>query len=186
MYSFIKKTVKTNKNRERMGGGMKKNRFTWEQYFMLNAHLISMRSTCNRLNVGAVLVKDNRIISTGYNGGISGDEHCLDAGCYMEDNHCLRCLHAEENAILQCALQGVSTKGSEIYVTHFPCIHCMKKILQAGITKIYYAQDYRNHEYCYHLLKVSNVEAVKMDTNIEMIIGDEGYSTGHLKWDFNK
>ena len=92
---------------------MNRIRLTWEQYFMLNAHLVSMRSTCNRLNVGAVLVKDNRIISTGYNGGISGDVHCLDEGCYMEDGHCLRSLHAEENAILQCALQGVSTKGSK-------------------------------------------------------------------------
>lgn len=164
---------------------MNRKRLTWEQYFMLNAHLISMRSTCNRLNVGAVLVKDNRIISTGYNGGISGDVHCLDEGCYMEGGHCLRSLHAEENAILQCALQGVSTKGSEIYVTHFPCIHCMKKILQAGIKKIYYNKDYRNHEYCYHLLKVSNVEAVKMDMKIETFIKDGDFSSGHLQWDFN-
>ena len=122
---------------------LNENRLTWDQYFMLNAHLISMRSTCNRLNVGSVLVKNNRIISTGYNGGISGEDHCIDAGCYVEDNHCLRCLHAEENAILQCALQGVSTKGSQIYVTHFPCVHCMKKILQAGITKIYYNYYYK-------------------------------------------
>lgn len=150
---------------------------------MLNAHLISMRSTCNRLKVGSVLVKNNRIISTGYNGGISGDAHCIDEGCYVEDNHCLRCLHAEENAIIQCALEGVSTKGSEIYVTHFPCIHCMKKILQAGITKIYYNHDYKNHEYCYHLLKISNVEAVKMDVKIEKE-SDNGTAIGGLSWSF--
>lgn len=156
-------------------------RLKWEQYFMLNAHLISMRSTCNRLKVGAVLVKNNRIISTGYNGGISGDEHCIDVGCYVENNHCLRCLHAEENAIIQCALEGVSTKGSEIYVTHFPCIHCMKKILQAGITKIYYHYDYRNHEYCYHLLKISNVEAIKMDMEIEHYMENDELVSG-LKW----
>lgn len=164
---------------------MSNHRLKWEQYFMLNAHLISMRSTCNRLNVGSVLVKNNRIISTGYNGGISGDDHCLDAGCYVVDNHCLRCLHSEENAILQCALQGVSTKGSQIYVTHFPCIHCMKKILQAGITKIYYTHDYKNHEYCYHLLKISNVEAVKLEMTIENSINPDNPLSGGISWDFN-
>ncbi|MDZ5470917.1 deaminase (plasmid) [Bacillus sp. 31A1R] len=164
---------------------MSENRLTWDQYFMLNAHLISMRSTCNRLQVGSVLVKNNRIISTGYNGGISGEEHCLDAGCYVIDNHCLRCLHSEENAIIQCALQGISTKGSQIYVTHFPCTHCMKKILQAGITKIYYTHDYKNHEYCYHLLKISNVVAVKMEMNIEKFIDETNPKSGLLKWDFD-
>ena len=161
---------------------MSKHRLTWDQYFMLNAHLISMRSTCNRLNVGSVLVKNNRIISTGYNGGISGDDHCLDAGCYVVDNHCLRCLHAEENAILQCALEGVSTKGSQIYVTHFPCIHCMKKVLQAGITKIYYTHDYKNHEYCYHLLRISNVEAIKLEMDIENELHNANDHSGRLSW----
>ncbi|MEK3991264.1 MULTISPECIES: ComE operon protein 2 [Robertmurraya] len=161
-------------------------RLTWDQYFMLNAHLISMRSTCNRLNVGSVLVKNNRIISTGYNGGISGDDHCLDAGCYVVDNHCLRCLHAEENAILQCALEGVSTKGSQIYVTHFPCIHCMKKILQAGITKIYYTHDYKNHEYCYHLLRISNVEAIKLEMDIENELNNKNDNSGRLSWNFQE
>lgn len=163
---------------------MSDKRLTWDQYFMLNAHLISMRSTCNRLKVGSVLVKNNRIISTGYNGGISGDAHCIDDGCYVENNHCLRCLHAEENAIIQCALEGISTKGSQIYVTHFPCVHCMKKILQAGITKIYYNEDYKNHEYCYHLLEISNVEAVKMNTDISHYLDEDNPATGGLKWDF--
>lgn len=165
---------------------MNNHRLTWDQYFMLNAHLISMRSTCNRLNVGSVLVKNNRIISTGYNGGISGDDHCLDAGCYVVDNHCLRCLHAEENAILQCALEGVSTKGSQIYVTHFPCIHCMKKILQAGITKIYYTHDYKNHEYCYHLLRISNVEAIKLEMDIENELNNKNDKSGRLSWNFQE
>ncbi|AYA77093.1 ComE operon protein 2 [Bacillus sp. Y1] len=165
---------------------MSNHRLTWDQYFMLNAHLISMRSTCNRLNVGSVLVKNNRIISTGYNGGISGDDHCLDAGCYVVDNHCLRCLHAEENAILQCALEGVSTKGSQIYVTHFPCIHCMKKILQAGITKIYYTHDYKNHEYCYHLLRISNVEAIKLEMDIENELNNKNDNSGRLSWNFQE
>lgn len=167
-----------------MGKNVKDNRLTWDQYFMLNAHLISMRSTCNRLNVGSVLVKNNRIISTGYNGGISGEAHCTDEGCYVEDNHCLRCLHSEENAILQCAQQGISTKDSQIYVTHFPCVHCMKKILQAGITKIYYSKDYKNHEYCYHLLEISHVEAVKMEVDIENLLDDSNGLSGHLTWQF--
>lgn len=165
---------------------MSKNRLTWDQYFILNAHLISMRSTCNRLNVGSVLVKNNRIISTGYNGGISGDDHCIDEGCYVVDNHCLRCLHAEENAILQCALEGVSTKGSQIYVTHFPCIHCMKKILQAGITKIYYTHDYKNHEYCYHLLRISKVDAIKLEMDIENELINANDHSGRLSWNFQE
>lgn len=86
---------------------------------MANAELISKRSTCDRAFVGAVLVKDNRIIATGYNGGVSETDNCNEVGHKMEDGHCIRTVHAEMNALIQCAKEGISTKGTEIYVTHF-------------------------------------------------------------------
>ena len=100
------------------------NRLSWQDYFMANAELISKRSTCDRAFVGAVLVKDKRIIATGYNGGVSETDNCNEVGHYMEDGHCIRTVHAEMNALIQCAKEGISTKNTEIYVTHFPCINC--------------------------------------------------------------
>lgn len=134
------------------------NRIPWEQYFMAQSVLLSLRSTCSRLEVGATIVRDKRIIAGGYNGSVSGDSHCIDEGCYVVDNHCVRTIHAEMNAILQCAKFGVPTEGSEIYVTHFPCLPCAKMILQAGISKIYYLNDYRNNEYALELIKQAGVE----------------------------
>ncbi|MDR0847223.1 MAG: ComE operon protein 2 [Lactobacillales bacterium] len=144
---------------------MNKKRIPWDQYFMAQAKLLSLRSTCERLAVGAILVRDNRIIAGGYNGAVSGDSHCIDDGCYVVDNHCVRTIHAEMNAILQCAKFGVNTDGAEIYVTHFPCLQCTKMILQAGITKINYLSDYRNDSYAEKLFKLKNIELnqVKLD-----------------------
>lgn len=127
-------------------------RIPWNQYFMSQSIVLSARSTCQRLMVGATIVRDNRIIAGGYNGSVSGDDHCIDNGCYMESGHCMRTIHAEMNALLQCAKFGVQTEGAEIYVTHFPCLQCTKMLLQAGITKIYYLHDYRNHPYAENLL----------------------------------
>ena len=117
---------------------MVEERIPWNQYFMTQAVLLSTRSTCKRLSVGAILVRDKRIIAGGYNGSVSGDVHCIDDDCYLVDGHCVRTIHAEMNAILQCAKFGVATDGSEIYVTDFPCLQCTKMLLQAGIQKIYY------------------------------------------------
>lgn len=133
-------------------------RIPWSQYFISQAVLLALRSTCTRLEVGATLVKDKRIIAGGYNGSVSGDHHCIDEGCYVVDGHCIRTIHAEMNAILQCAKLGVSTEGAEIYVTHFPCLPCTKAILQAGIKKIYYLNDYHNNEYALELIKHVGVE----------------------------
>ena len=133
-------------------------RLSWEDYFMANAELISKRSTCDRAFVGAILVKDNRIIATGYNGGVSETDNCNEVGHKMEDGHCIRTVHAEMNALIQCAKEGISTKGIEIYVTHFPCLPCTKAILQAGVKKIYYLNDYRNNEYAMELIKHVGVE----------------------------
>lgn len=140
-------------------------RIPWNQYFMAQAVLLSLRSTCTRLEVGATLVKDRRIIAGGYNGAVSGDNHCVDHGCYVVDGHCIRTIHAEMNALLQCAKLGISTDGAEIYVTHFPCLHCTKAILQAGIKKIYYLHDYHNDPYAIELIQKLGVEIqqVKLD-----------------------
>lgn len=140
-------------------------RIPWNQYFMAQAVLLSLRSTCTRLEVGATLVKDRRIIAGGYNGAVSGDNHCIDHGCYVVDGHCIWTIHAEMNALLQCAKLGISTDGAEIYVTHFPCLHCTKAILQAGIKKIYYLHDYHNDPYAIELIQKLGVEIqqVKLD-----------------------
>ncbi len=100
----------------------------------------SITSSSQRLSVGATIVKDNRIIAGGYNGSVAGEVHCIDEGCLIEDGHCIRTIHAEMNALLQCAKQGVCTEGATIYVTHFPCLNCTKSIIQAGIKRIYYAE----------------------------------------------
>lgn len=140
-------------------------RIPWNQYFMAQAVLLALRSTCTRLEVGATLVKNRRIIAGGYNGSVSGDNHCIDDGCYVVDGHCIRTIHAEMNALLQCAKLGISTDGSEIYVTHFPCLHCTKAILQAGVKKIYYLNNYHNNDYAMDLIRQvgAEVEQVKLE-----------------------
>lgn len=143
-------------------------RIDWDNYFMYQALLLSQRATCERLKVGAVLVKGNRIVSTGYNGSVSGDEHCTSKGCYLQDGHCVRTIHAEANAIIQCAKLGVSTDDTTIYVTHFPCLQCTKQILQAGVTEICYLNDYRNNEYAEHLYQIKGIKLRK-------VVVDGGY-----------
>jgi dCMP deaminase len=137
-------------------------RITWHQFFMAQSHLLALRSTCTRLAVGAAIVRDKRIIAAGYNGSISGGDHCIDLGCYVVDNHCVRTIHAEMNALLQCAKYGTSTNEAELYVTHFPCLQCTKAIIQAGIKTIYYAEDYKNHTYALELLAQSGVKVMKV------------------------
>ncbi|MFD2728778.1 ComE operon protein 2 [Enterococcus camelliae] len=132
---------------------MTNERIPWDQYFMAQAVLLSLRSTCTRLEVGATLVKEKRIIAGGYNGSVSGDTHCIDEGCYIVDGHCIRTIHAEMNALLQCAKLGISTNESEIYVTHFPCLQCTKSLLQAGVKKIHYLHNYHNNQYALELIQ---------------------------------
>lgn len=135
-------------------------RITWDQFFMAQSHLLALRSTCTRLAVGATIVREKRIIAGGYNGSISGDEHCTDKGCYVVDNHCVRTIHAETNALLQCAKYGTPTNGADLYVTHFPCLPCTKTIIQAGIKNIYYAKDYKNNPYALDLFNKAEVRVV--------------------------
>ena len=152
-------------------------RISWDQYFMAQSHLLALRSTCTRLMVGATIVRDKRIIAGGYNGSVSGGVHCIDDGCYVIDGHCVRTIHAEANALLQCAKFGVPTENAEIYVTHFPCLQCCKQIIQSGIKKVYYAEDYRNHEYAVQLFKETNVDVKKVElTELSVIPNHEQQS----------
>ncbi|MBP2078133.1 ComE operon protein 2 [Oceanobacillus polygoni] len=138
-------------------------RISWDQYFMAQSHLLALRSTCTRLMVGATIVRDKRIIAGGYNGSVSGSVHCIDDGCYVIDGHCVRTVHAEANALLQCAKFGVATDNADIYVTHFPCLQCTKQLIQSGIRTVYYAEDYHNHEYAIQLFKEAGIRTEKVE-----------------------
>jgi dCMP deaminase len=119
-------------------------RVDWHTYFMNIAHQVASRATCPRKHVGAVIVRDRTILSTGYNGSIRGLPHCEDVGCLMEDGHCVATVHAEANAILQSAKSGVSVAGAEIYTTASPCWPCFKLIANAGLSRVYYGEFYRD------------------------------------------
>lgn len=113
-------------------------RCSWNDYFMKIAQVVAERSTCDRAHVGCVLVKQKRILTTGYNGSIAGGEHCDDIGHDVEDGHCKRTIHAETNAILQAAKFGINIDGAIAYVTHSPCFECFKNMISVGISSIYY------------------------------------------------
>lgn len=138
-------------------------RKSWDEYFMEITEMVATRSTCDRAFVGCILVnKDNRIVSTGYNGSLSGNPSCDEIGHTMRDGHCIATIHAEMNALLYCAKEGIKVNGYKCYVTHFPCLNCTKALLQAGITEIYYKDDYRVDEYALELIKNNNIKLVKM------------------------
>ncbi len=120
------------------------NRVSWERYFMNLAIQAATRSTCPRKHVGAVIVRDKTMLSTGYNGSIRGAPHCTEVGCLMENDHCVRTVHAEANALVQAAHNGVRLEGAEIYVTASPCFNCFKLIVNAGIRTVYYGEFYRD------------------------------------------
>ena len=119
-------------------------RASWETYFMNIAHEVATRSTCDRKHVGAVIVRGKTILSTGYNGSVRGMHHCDEIGHEMENGHCVRTIHAEANAVVQAARNGVRIDNSEIYVTASPCYDCFKMIANAGISAIYYGKFYRD------------------------------------------
>jgi dCMP deaminase len=146
------------------------NRPSWDEYFIGVTKLISQRSTCLRRAVGCVLVLDNRILSSGYNGSPSGLEHCSVAGCIREklkipsgEKHELcRGLHGEMNSLIQCALHGISTEGATLYSTTLPCSICTKMLIQAGIKRIVYVEDY-NDALSKQFLDESIIEVVKYE-----------------------
>ncbi len=120
------------------------NRVSWDRYFMNLAVQAATRSTCPRKHVGAVIVRDKTILSTGYNGSVRGLPHCSEVGCLMENDHCVRTVHAEANALVQAARNGTRLEGAEIYVTASPCFNCFKLIANAGIRTVHYGEFYRD------------------------------------------
>ena len=131
---------------------------SWDEYFKQIVKITSLRSPCERLKVGCLLVKDNRIISQGYNGFLPGCPH----DSIIRDNHEQATVHAEQNAISDCAKRGVSCLGSTAYITHFPCINCMKILCASGIKDIRYIEDYRNDEIVKKISDVANVNIYKI------------------------
>jgi len=115
---------------------------SWDDYFIEMARLVAQRATCPRRHVGAVLVKDRRLVASGYNGAVRGQPHCDEVGCLLVDGHCVRAVHAEVNAIIQCALEGVSSRGASAYTTDFPCVGCAKCLVQAGVVRLVYLAPY--------------------------------------------
>jgi dCMP deaminase len=143
---------------------------SWEAYFMDITRLVAKRSTCLRRSVGAIIVKDKRILATGYNGAPMGTRHCLDIGCLREqrniksgERHELcRGIHAEQNAIIQAAYHGVSIKDGILFCTNLPCIICAKMIINAGIQTIFYESGYAD-DLSMEMLAESNVDLIKLE-----------------------
>lgn len=137
---------------------MKNERLSWDNYFSKIVNVTSERSPCERLQVGCLLVKDNRIISQGYNGFLPGCPHTS----IVRDNHEQATLHAEQNALIDCAKRGVTCKGSTVYVTHYPCIICCRLLLASGVKDIKYLNDYKNDDLVNHFCKECNVPITKL------------------------
>jgi dCMP deaminase len=119
-------------------------RTSWDEYFMEIARQVASRATCDRKHVGALLVRDRIILSTGYNGSIRGMPHCDEVGHLMENGHCVATVHAEANAVLQAARTGVRIEASALYTTASPCWPCFKLVANAGIVRIVYGEFYRD------------------------------------------
>lgn len=143
---------------------------TWDQYFLKIATVVAGRSTCMRRHVGALIVKEKRILTTGYNGAPRGLRHCLDTCCLREEagaepgtgHELCRGLHAEQNAIIQAALHGVSIGGGVVYSTHQPCVLCTKMIINAGLVAVYYIDTYPD-PLASSLLEEAGVESKKLE-----------------------
>ena len=131
---------------------------SWNEYFKEIVQVTAKRSPCERLQVGCLLIKCNRIIAQGYNGFLPGCPH----KSKVRNNHEQATIHAEQNAITDCAKRGVSTEGASAYITHYPCINCMKILCAAGITEILYIHDYKNDELVPYFSKMANVEICKI------------------------
>jgi dCMP deaminase len=125
---------------------------TWDQYFMTITRQVAERSTCPRAKVGAVIVRDRNILATGYNGAPAGLPHCTEVGCLIYESrapggelesNCYRSIHAEINAITQAAKNGAAIAGADVYVTHSPCIQCMKVLVNTGVRTVFYERPYK-------------------------------------------
>jgi dCMP deaminase len=144
---------------------------SWHQYFMTITRQVAERSTCTRAKVGAVIVRDKNILATGYNGAPAGMPHCIDVGYLIYqsktpdgeiEENCFRTIHAEINAIAQAAKNGSSIKDGSIYITHTPCIHCLKVLVNTGIKDIFYERPYKLHT-LNDILQHTHVSLEKVD-----------------------
>ena len=133
-------------------------RISWDEYFSKIVVATSERSPCERLHVGCLLVKENRIVSQGYNGFLPGCPH----ESIVRDNHEQATLHAEQNALMDCAKRGVSCDGCTAYITHYPCIHCFKIMAASGVKEIKYINDYKNDRNVIKLSNLSNININKI------------------------
>ena len=154
---------------------MPRKRPSWDQYFMDIAQMVAARSNCSRRQVAAVLVRDCRIISTGYNGTPRGIRNCSDGGCPRCSSNtpsgtglseCL-CSHAEENSIVQAACYGIAVKGATLYTTYSPCLQCAKMIINAGISEVIYYQHYTIDDVSLALLREAGVVVRPLDETAE-------------------
>lgn len=145
-------------------------RLNYDELYMANAILTSSRGTCNRLKVGALITKNNQIISSGYNGSVAGMPNCQEAGCLIEDGHCIRTIHAELNAILQCTNKFVDISGSTLYSTHFPCIKCMPIIAQVGIKRIVYLYNKHEIQYSNEIIELKEIKIEQLDLDYEKVL----------------
>lgn len=137
---------------------MEEERLSWNAWFKQIAEITAKRSPCKRLHVGCLLVKDNRIISQGYNGYLPGCPHEQK----LRDGHEIATVHAEMNAITDCAKRGVSSLGSTAYITHYPCKDCMKALCAAGVKEIYYINNYHNDELVNYFSQIAKVPVVQL------------------------
>jgi dCMP deaminase len=140
-------------------------RVSWDQYFMNIAAVVASRSTCPRKYVGSVIVRDRTILSTGYNGSIRGMPHCSEEGHMMENDHCVATIHAEANAIIQAAKNGVMIDGGVAYVTASPCWNCFKQLTNGGIRRIVFGEFYRD-ERIFSVAQRLNVELLHLPPEI--------------------
>ena len=153
MFSQICQLINTNET------NVSKVRLEWDEYFMSIALLASQRSPCKRLHVGSVIVKDNRLISMGYNGYIQGAPHIS----RVKDDHEQSIIHSEVNALADCAKRGTSLLGAKIYVTHFPCINCFRSIAACEIKEVVYLENYKNDELVEQLALDSGIKLRKLE-----------------------
>jgi dCMP deaminase len=146
-------------------------RLPWDEYFMTIAQVVASRATCDRKHVGAVIVRDRTILSTGYNGSIRGLPHCDEAGHMMENDHCVATIHAEANALVQAARNGVGIEGAAIYITASPCWSCFKLIANAGIRQVFYGEFYRDDR-IFEVASTLGIQMTHVEPRLPNLVGD--------------
>lgn len=137
---------------------------SWDEYLLLLSFVTALRSTCNQAKHGCVIVENNQIISTGFNGSPSGEPHCIENGCRMIDNHCLRCRHAEVNALIQALKKRKNISGLSVYVTGTPCLDCAKSLIRENVSKVIYGRSYGDETRIKELFATANIDLKFIDS----------------------